>query len=68
MSGRGLLVLIVLLAGCAQVPAWKKETLAHRAMADALDPEREAMRAHVAAARDVALDPGSSGGGGCGCN
>jgi len=56
------------LSACAHVPAWKKEKLSHRAMADTMDPEAEAMGAHVAGAREAALDPGASGGGGCGCN
>jgi len=55
-------------AGCAPVPAWERETLAHPAMRDDADPEGQAVSRHVAGAREAALDPGSSGGGGCGCN
>lgn len=63
-----VLVASSLCAGCACVPAYERETLAHRAMTDPLDPERHAMNSHVAGAREVALDPGNSAGGGCGCN
>lgn len=56
------------LSACAAVPAYERETLAHPAMRDGADPEGDAMRAHVAGAREAALDPGESGGGGCGCN
>lgn len=55
-------------AGCANVPAYERETLSHRAMRDDVDPEGDAVRAHVAGARETALDPATSGGGGCGCN
>ncbi len=50
------------------VRAWERETLAHPAMAEQLDPEGDTFDAHVAGAREAALDPGSAGGGGCGCN
>jgi len=61
-------LLAVLAAGCANVPAYERETLSHRAMRDDVDPEGDAVGAHIAGAREAALDPATSGGGGCGCN
>lgn len=58
----------VLTGGCATVRPWERERLAHPAMADDPDPEASAFDGHVAGARDAALDPAASGGGGCGCN
>jgi Domain of unknown function (DUF4266) len=63
-----LLWLATCAGGCASVPAYDRETLAHPAMAEPLDPELAAMFAHVAGAREAALDPGNAAGGGCGCN
>lgn len=62
------LALALLTAGCASVPAWQREQLAHPAMQDVLDPDAAAFDAHVRGATESALDPGASGGGGCGCN
>lgn len=65
----GVLVAVLLCCGgCATVQPWERERLAHPAMADDPDPDASAFDAHVAGARDAALDPSSSGGGGCGCN
>ncbi|MCZ7680379.1 MAG: DUF4266 domain-containing protein [Sandaracinaceae bacterium] len=50
------------------MPAWQREQLAHPAMQDRLDPDASAFDAHVRGATESALDPGASGGGGCGCN
>lgn len=64
-----LTVLAALLAGgCATVQPWQRERLASPAMAPVPEPERAAFDAHVAGARESALDPGGAGGGGCGCN
>jgi len=60
--------LALTLSACATVRPWERERLAHPAMADEPDPEAAAFDAHVAGARESALDPASSGGGGCGCN
>ncbi len=66
---RTLIVALLLAApACASVPPWERETLAHRAMRDDADPEGDSVDAHIAGAREAALDPGASGGGGCGCN
>jgi hypothetical protein len=37
-------------------------------MSEEPDPEGAAFDAHVDGARESALDPAESGGGGCGCN
>lgn len=62
-----LALALAMASGCA-VPAWQRERLAHPAMQDVLDPEREAFEAHVGGATESALEPSASGGGGCGCN
>ena len=72
---RGSLVLAALIAsgpllagGCAAVRPWERELVSHPAMAEELDPGGAAFDGHVAGARESALDPAESGGGGCGCN
>lgn len=65
------LVLVVssgAMSGCATVAPWARGRLAHSAMQPTPDPERAAFDAHVAGARESALDPDAAGGGGCGCN
>ena len=54
--------------GCATVRPWEREALAAPAMAEEPSPEGAAFDAHFAGAREGALDPGTAGGGGCGCN
>ncbi len=68
MRGLVLSLLLVWLGACAHVPPWKRETLSHRAMQASADPDGEAFSHHVHGAREAALEPGSAGGGGCGCN
>lgn len=70
MTSRVALVLLVgiMASACATVQPWERERLSHPAMADSADPEADAFDEHVAGARESALDPASSGGGGCGCN
>lgn len=65
---RGVLFAAVLLAGCATVRPWERETLAEPAMAEPIDPDAAAFDAHLDGARESALDVGTAGGGGCGCN
>jgi hypothetical protein len=65
---RRILVAVLLVSGCATVQPWERETLSHPAMTGGVDPEWNAICAHIAGAREAALDPGASGGGGCGCN
>lgn len=62
------LLLATALGGCATVHPWERGRLASPAMAEVPEPERAAFDAHVAGAREAALDPGGAGGGGCGCN
>lgn len=54
--------------GCAPVHPWERGLLAHPAMSEEPDTEGAAFDAHVDGARESALDPARSGGGGCGCN
>jgi hypothetical protein len=61
-------VLLLLLGGCATVAPWERETLSHSEMANEPDPEAARFDAKVAGTHEGALDPGASGGGGCGCN
>ena len=62
------IVLALGIAGCATVHPWQRERLAQPALAEQTDPESDTFEAHVAGAREAALDPGAAGGGGCGCN
>jgi len=55
-------------AGCASVPAYERELLARPAMEGKEDGSWKRFGSHIAGAREAALDPSSSGGGGCGCN
>lgn len=57
-----------LAGGCASVAPYEREQLAHPEMADEPAPEAARFDAHVAGAKEGALDPGATGGGGCGCN
>lgn len=72
MSARLAFALLVCVGLCScvgtSVKPWRRERLAHRCMTAEPDPEGAAFRAHVAGAREAALDPNVSGGGGCGCN
>lgn len=63
-----MLLTLLPVHGCATVQPWERERLASPAMAEVQEPERAAFDAHVAGAREAALDPGGAGGGGCGCN
>lgn len=68
MRARAVALLFVLATGCVPVAAWQRERLAQPAMQDTRLPEGAAFDAHVRGARESALDPAASGGGGCGCN
>ena len=59
---------LTLATGCATVQPWERELLSQPSMADSPDPEQDSFDGHLAGAREGALDPVSSGGGGCGCN
>jgi hypothetical protein len=56
------------MGACATVAPWERETLSHSEMQDEPSPEAARFDAKVAGAHEGALDPGASGGGGCGCN
>lgn len=62
------IALALVLSGCATVAPWQRGRLAHPAMQQTPEPERASFDAHVAGARESALDPEAAGGGGCGCN
>lgn len=59
---------ILLLGACASVEPWERGRLSHPAMEEGREPEADNMAQHEAGAREGALGPGASGGGGCGCN
>ena len=61
-------VVAVTTAGCVSVPAYERELLAHPAMEGEDDGSWTRFESHIAGARESALQPGTSGGGGCGCN
>ena len=63
-----IFALAVLLGACRTIAPWERGALAHPAMREVAESERAAFDAHVAGARESALDPGAAGGGGCGCN
>jgi hypothetical protein len=63
-----IVVVVLLAGGCVPVAAWDRERLARPEMAESARPEADAFDAHVRGAREAALEPGASGGGGCGCN
>jgi hypothetical protein len=63
----GLLAsMITGLVGCAHVPPYDRDRLAHPTMttSDLVHPGEE----HVRAVQEGAIGGGSSAGGGCGCN
>ncbi|MBW2463589.1 MAG: DUF4266 domain-containing protein [Deltaproteobacteria bacterium] len=64
----GALAALLMLAGCATVQPWERGRLSHRTMREGAEPEADNMASHEAGAREGALTPGASGGGGCGCN
>jgi hypothetical protein len=69
MTSRCAVVLsVALITSCVPVAAWQRERLAHPAMQDTPRAECAAFDGHVRGARETALDPSASGGGGCGCN
>jgi hypothetical protein len=52
--------------GCAHVPAYEREKLAHRTMRT--EDLARASEDHVRAVQEGAVGGGDSSGGGCGCN
>lgn len=63
-----LLVGPFLLAGCAGIEPWQRETLASYAMRPDRDPAASRLETHMWTSREAASGGGRVGGGGCGCN
>jgi hypothetical protein len=62
-----LLVLVLLVSGCAHVPPYERGILAHPSMSTS-DPTTRSAEEHVRAVQEGAIGGGFSAGGGCGCN
>jgi len=62
-----LLILPVVLTGCAAVEPWQRGTLAEPDMALDPNPIQSALRAHTHSSRESAGGGDSAEGGGCGC-
>lgn len=56
------------LAGCATVEPWQRESLARPDMAWEPDPLLAAYRRHVEFSKEAASGGATLAGGGCGCN
>jgi hypothetical protein len=65
---RRLLALLLLVASCATVKPWQKETLAKKIMQLAPDSNEDELDIHMHEAREGSAGAQGSGGGGCGCN
>lgn len=65
---KAVVLLLLLLSGCATTRAWEREQLAKPVMDPDSDEDRETLRAHFLARREGALGGFGAGGGGCGCN
>ena len=59
---------LLLLAGCATVQPWQRETLARPDMELVSDPLQAALDDHVYFSKEASSGGRSFGGGGCGCN
>jgi len=67
MLRQTLVVIALLLAqGCAHVPAYERESLAHPTMTT--DDLARASEQHVRSVHEGAIGGGTAAGGGCGCN
>ena len=64
----GLLAAALLLAGCARVAPYERETLARRDMQLGDNPDLSAGEEHARAYREGSTGGGEAKGGGCGCN
>lgn len=62
------LLLVLLLAGCAPVKPWQRETLAHPLMQPKPDGLTAAGDEHMLDAREGSAGGSAQSGGGCGCN
>jgi hypothetical protein len=66
--GLGLVGLVGLASGCAQVKPWEREALADYTMRLDRDPLGVSMAEHMWFSREGATGGRGVGGGGCGCN
>ena len=64
----GLLALLLLGNGCAQVKPWQRGVLASYVMRTDADPLETAQTDHIYFSREAASGGRGVGGGGCGCN
>ena len=62
-----LLLLVVLLSGCAAVAPWERGRLAKPQMALDPDSKQRALREHTHRSREAAAGSAVGAGGGCGC-
>jgi len=60
--------LLLLLAGCATVQPWQRETLARPDMELISDPLQASLEDHVYFSKEASSGGRGFGGGGCGCN
>jgi hypothetical protein len=63
-----LVVLALLLSGCAVVKHWQREDLARRTMVSDTEPGEARFQQHAHGAREAAEGGTGEAGGGCGCN
>jgi hypothetical protein len=63
-----ILLLPLLVAGCAAVKPWERGTLADYTMRSDRDPLGDALTEHMYFSREAASGGRGVGGGGCGCN
>lgn len=62
------LILLVSVAGCAEVKPWEKGVLAKPEMTFEGDPLESKFSEHIYSSKEAASGGAGVGGGGCGCN
>ncbi|HKA86415.1 MAG TPA: DUF4266 domain-containing protein [Haliangiales bacterium] len=68
MIKRIVVVVALLLGGCAVVKPWQREDLARRAMVSDVEAGEARFQGHARGAREGADGGSGEAGGGCGCN
>ena len=63
-----LLIVLLMLGGCAAVAPYERETLARRDMQLQRNPDASAGEQHATAYREGSSGAEGTSGGGCGCN
>ena len=63
----GLLCLMIILSGCAEVHPWDRGNLAKPEMEQEPHPAQRALREHVYSSREAGSAGATGQGGGCGC-